>query len=72
MQALQNKTLSELRGNTNALKSVEHQRQRRRQSSFLEQTNLVSPENLKYDRGKTFTIDIEMFEISLLMSKQTN
>ena len=72
MQALQNKPLSALKGNTNALKSVEHQRQRRRQSSFLEQTNLALPVKLKYDRGKTFTIDNEMFEILLLMSKQTN
>ena len=72
MQALQNKTLSALKGNTYALKSIEHQRQRRRQSSFLEQTNLASPVKLKYDRGKTFTIDNEMFEILLLMSKQTN
>ena len=72
MQALQNQTLAVLRGNTNALNRVDYQRQRRRQSSFLEQTNPVSPVKLKYDRGETFTIDNEMFEILLLMGKQTN
>ena len=63
MQALQNRTLVALRGNTNVLNRVDFQRQRQRQSSFLEQTNFVSPVKLKYDRGKTFAVDNEMFEI---------
>ena len=73
MQALQNQTLAALEDNTNASKSVEHQRQ----SSFLEQASLLSPTldppvTLKDDRGKTFTVDNEMIEILLLMGKQTN
>ena len=71
MQALQKQTLAALEDNTNALKSVEHQRQ----SSCLEQAFLLSPTldppvTLKDDRGKTFTVDNEM--ILLLMGKQTN
>ena len=58
MQALQNQTLATLEDNTDALKSVEHQRQ----SSFLEQASLLSPTldppvTLKDDRGKTFFVD---------------
>ena len=73
MQALQNQSLAALEDNTNALKSVEHQRQ----SSFLEQASLLSPTldppvTLKDDRGKTFTVDNDMLEILLLMGKQTN
>ena len=73
MQALQNQALAALEDNTNALKSVEPQRQ----SSFLEQAALLSPTldptvTLKDDRGKTFTVDNDMIEILLLMGKQTN
>ena len=73
MQALQNQTLEALEDNTNASKSVEHQRQ----SSFLEPASLLSPTldppvTLKDDRGKTFTAENEMIEILLLMGKQTN
>ena len=73
MQALQNQTLAALEDKTNALKSVEHQRQ----SSFLEQASLLSPTldppvTLKDDRGKTFTVGNDMIEILLLMGKQTN
>ena len=73
MQALQNQTLAALEDNTNALKSVEHQRQ----SSFLERASLLSPTldppvTLKDDRDKTFTEDNELIEILLLMGKQTN
>ena len=73
MQALQNQTLAALEDNTNALKSVEHQRQ----SSFLEQASLLSPTldppvTLKDDRGKTFAVANDMIDILLLMGKQTN
>ena len=64
MQALQNQTLAALEDITNALKSVEHQRQ----SSFIEQASLLSPTldppvTLKDDRGKTFTVDNDMIDI---------
>ena len=73
MQALQNQTLAALEDNTNALKSVEHQRQ----STFLEQASLLSPTldppvTLKDDRGNTFTVDNDMIEILLVMGKQPN
>ena len=72
MQALQNQTLAALEDNTNALKSVKHQRQ----SSFLEETSLLSPTldptDNQDDRGKTFTVDNEMIEILLLLGKQTD
>ena len=72
-QTLQNKTLAALEDNTNALKSVEHQRQ----NSFFEQASLLSPTldppvTLKKDRGRTFIVDYEMIEIILPMCKQTN
>ena len=74
MQALQNQTLEALEDNTNDLKSVEHQRQ----SSFLDERaalltpTLDPPVTLKNDRGKTFAVDNDMFEIFLLMGEQTN
>ena len=67
MQALQNQTLAALEDNTNTLRSVEHQRQR--QSSFLDDRatllspSSISPVKLKYDRGKTFTVDNDMIDI---------
>ena len=78
MQVLQNQTLAALEDNTNTLRRVEHQRQRRRQSSFLnKQASLLSPTlnppvTLKDDRGKTFTVGNDMIEILLLMVNQTN
>ena len=76
MQVLQNQTLAALEDNTNTLRRVEHQRQRRRQSSFLnKQASLFSPTlnppvTLKDD--KTFTVGNDMIEILLLMVNQTN
>ena len=64
MQALQKKTLVPLEDNTNVLKALESQQQRR----FLDDRAVT----LKDDRGKTFSVDNDMIDILLLMGKQTN
>ena len=68
MQALQNKLLGALDSNTNALKSVGYQRQ----SSFLDERAADPPVTLKDDRGKTFAVDNDLIDISLLLCEQTN
>ena len=74
MQALPNKTLAAFDSNTNALKSLGHQKQ----SNFLdERAALLTPTpdppvTLKDDRDKTFTVDNDLIDILLLLAKQTD
>ena len=74
MQAPQNKTLIALDSNTNALKSVADQQQKR----FLDERAALltlTPDptvTLKDDRGKTITVNNDMIDILLLMGKQAN
>ena len=64
MQALQNKTLVALEVNTNVLKALDSQQQ----SRFLDDRAVT----LKYDRGKTFSLDNDTIDFLPLMGKQTN